>query len=193
MTMGRRRSSANVSRPGEEKLAMHFLGKRSPELEREITDAYAKTGGDIRAMLRPVLLSEEFATSPPILKRPLDLVVSALRAVDATTDANRPLLAQLASMGQPLYEWPMPDGYPSDTQTWAGAMLPRWNFAFALGGGMIEGTSIDLSDMDAETMFGALLGHRPGKADAELIEAMRRAKPEEAVALAIASPEFQWR
>ncbi|MGV3615084.1 MAG: DUF1800 domain-containing protein [Fimbriimonas sp.] len=174
------------------KLAMHFLGKRSPEVEGEIAAAYAKTGGDIRAMLRPVLLSEEFATSPPILKRPLDLVVSALRAVDATTDANRPLLAQLAAMGQPLYEWPMPDGYPSDTQTWAGAMLPRWNFAFALGEGKIEGTSVDLGDMDAKTMFGALLGRRPGNDDV-LIEAMRKAKPEEAMALAVASPEFQWR
>lgn len=176
-----------------QKLATQFLGERSPTVEEKVAAAYRESDGDIRAMLRVILLSEEFLASPPILKRPLDLIASSLRALDATTDGNDPLLRQLAAMGQPLYEWPMPDGYPTDTQSWAGAMLPRWNYAFALGAGQIPGTSAELKDMDVETLFGAVLGHRPGAKDKELIQSMRGAKPEEAVALAIASPEFQWK
>jgi uncharacterized protein (DUF1800 family) len=175
------------------KLSLHFLGQRSPEVENEVAAAYERTGGDIRAMLRPILLAEELRAGPPILKRPLDLAASALRALDASTDGNRPLLAQFAAMGQPLYEWPMPDGYPTDTQTWAGSILPRWNFAFALGEGKIPGTSLALDGMDAETIFGALLGRRPTAADHDLLQAMRQTTPHEAAALAIASPEFQWK
>jgi uncharacterized protein (DUF1800 family) len=176
-----------------QKLAIHFLGERSSSVEAAVAQAYSDTGGDIRAMLRVVLLAEEFQTSPPILKRPLDLVASSLRALDATTDGNDALLKQLAAMGQPLYEWPMPDGYPTDTQSWAGAMLPRWNYAFALGSGGISGTSVGVGEMDTETLFGAVLGRRPTSADAELIAAMRQGTREEAVALAVASPGFQWR
>lgn len=172
------------------KLAIQFLGERSPSVEGRVVKAYESSGGDVREMVRPILMSEEFLAGPPILKRPLDLVVSSLRALDATTDGDDALLGQLAAMGQPLYEWPMPDGYPTDTQSWAGAMLPRWNYAFALGAGRIPGTSLSVEGMETETLFGAVLGRRPLDSDRELVTAMRAG---DAVALAVASPAFQWR
>lgn len=175
------------------KLSIYFLGERNPEVEAQISSAFEATGGDIKAMLRPLLRKEALMAGKPILKRPLDLVASSLRAVDATTDGGRPLHGHLAAMGQPLYEWPMPDGFPTDTQSWSGAMLPRWNYAFALGSGAIGGTAVDLKDITAQRLFGALFGRYPKPDEERLVRAMAEKSPAEATALAVASPAYQWR
>ena len=79
---------------------------------------------------------------PPLLRRPFDLVVAALRATDADTDGGPALQDHLRRMGHALHEWPMPDGYPVKTEAWSSALLPRWGFAHALGHDAIAGTSI---------------------------------------------------
>lgn len=170
------------------KLVRHFTGDGSPRLETTVAAAYQKSGGDIREMVRPILTSDELLSGPAILKRPLDLVASSLRALDASTDGGKPIRDQLAIMGQPLYEWPMPDGFPTDTEAWAGAMLPRWNYAFTLAQGGIGGTSVDLARLAPDVAVSALLGQNMPGTDVRVV-----ASTQEAVALTIASPEFQWR
>lgn len=150
--------------------------ERFPKLEDEVARTYRETGGQIRAMLRPILLSEPFLHGPPMLKRPLDFVASALRGLDADSDAGPALLASLAAMGQAPYEWPMPDGYPTESSAWVGSMLPRWNFAFDLAAGKIEGTGLR-GDVEPDRLVATLLGH-PSPLS---------------IGLAIASPEFQWK
>ena len=171
------------------KFALYFLGRRSPVIEDQVAAAYTKSGGDIRAMLRPILFSSELREGPPVLKRPLDLVASSIRALDATTDAGPPLIAHLTMMGQAACNWPMPDGYPVKSSAWSGSMLPRWNFAFALAQGSISGTSVDDRGLGAEAQAEALLGRRLGPADVALRDAIR----DEGIGVAIAAPEFQWR
>src|SRR5207237_7001865 len=85
------------------KLVHHFLGEESSSLTEELAGIYSRTGGSVKAMLRPLLLSERLVTGPPVLKRPFDFVVSALRTVDADSDGGRHLQQHLAQMGQPLY------------------------------------------------------------------------------------------
>jgi uncharacterized protein (DUF1800 family) len=168
------------------KLVMKFVGERSPKLEAELAGIYLRSNGETRPMMSRILLGKEILDGPPILKRPFDLIVSALRALDATTDGGVGLQDHLRDMGQPLYQWPMPDGYPTDSESWAGTMLPRWLFAFALGSGRISGTGLS-PELDSATIHRALLG--PGdRSEIPLGEAA-----ETVAALCVASPAFQWR
>lgn len=123
------------------KLVKRFVGDASG-LQAKVENAFLASKGDIRATIRPILESSEIVDGPPLLRRPFDLVVAALRGTDADTDAGPALQSHLRTMGQPAHEWPMPDGYPIRTESWASAMLPRWNFAHALATDAIAGTSI---------------------------------------------------
>ena len=81
-----------------------------------------------------------------MLRRPADLVVASLRATGAETDAGAALRGHLRAMGQPPYEWPMPDGYPVAGREWHSGLLARWSFAHALAHGHIGGTSVASQD-----------------------------------------------
>ena len=121
-------------------------------------------------------------------------------------------------MGQPLYQWPMPDGFPEKASAWTGALLPRWNFALALAANDISGTSVELTSLLPDrlrTSHGAtvdslieLLGGVPApvsplmSARAAIVSHLDRARADgvpadrrlaEAAGLLIASPEYQWR
>jgi hypothetical protein len=73
----------------------------------------------------------------------------------------------------------MPDGYPEKNLAWTGSLLARWNFAIALTSGGVAATQID-TDKDAAQALLAPLPEFSGK-------------PEERLALALASPDFQWK
>lgn len=168
------------------KLVRYFVGQRHASLEGEVAEAYRTTNGDIRAMLRPILLSKAFLVAPPMVKRPLDLVASALGALDGSTDAGPALQAHLSAMGQQPYEWPMPDGYPKETSAWSGSMLPRWQFAFALANDEIAGTRLEGRGLELEGKAAALYGRPPSEAT---MAAIRHG----GLGVALASPEYQWR
>ena len=161
------------------KLVRYFYGddEHSAALTERVATSYEKSGGAIPAMLRTLLTAPEFESAPPILKRPFDYTISALRATNTLTDGSLGVQDHLTHMGQPLYEWPMPDGYPEKTQAWTGSLLARWNFAIALTAGEIKSTQID---KEAAT---ALLAPLPAYSG----------KPEEQLALALAGPAFQWK
>lgn len=144
------------------RLTAYFHGSGDALTEKSAAEAYLRSKGDIRETLKPILLSPRLGEGDPFLRRPLDLLVAALKATGAETDAGAPLRTHLRAMGQPLYEWPMPDGYPLSERAWNAGFLPRWSFAYALAHGSIEGTSLPE-------------GSRPAD-----------------LALALAAPEFQW-
>ena len=147
------------------KLVRHFYGEGgdAQTLEKKVAATYQKTNGDIRAMVTTLLTAPELHDAPPMIKRPLDFLVSALRETNAKTNAAPALQRHLSAMGQGLYEWPMPDGYPDRTAAWMGSLLARWNFALALAFNTIEGTRVEST------------------------------RSRDDLALYLASPEFQWR
>ena len=102
---------------------------------------YGQTGGDIKSVLRPLLLSPELLQSPPILKRPFDYAVSALRAFNVDTDGGIGVQNHLEAMGEPLFAWPMPDGFPEGTRAWTGALIPA--LELRAGPGRAEGREHD--------------------------------------------------
>ncbi len=185
------------------KLCHYFLGDDGEKWIGRTEETYQKTKGDIPSMIRPILLSKELIDSPPILKRPFDFLVSALRALDADTDGGTAIQEHLFKMGEPLYQWPMPDGYPTRTSAWTGSMLPRWNYAYELAAGKIGGTGIDwnrLQDgMNSEKMFELTHSRRPSRMDGELMSQIDKefsaGKDGHVGAgfLCLASPSFQWR
>lgn len=128
------------------RLTLFLCGTPSAAVEGEMGRAFLQSRGDVRAMLRPLLVSEHFVEAPPVLRRPADLVVASLRATGAQTDAGGALRGYLRAMGQPPYEWPMPDGYPVAGREWHSGLLARWSFAHALAHGKIEGTSLKTDD-----------------------------------------------
>ena len=124
------------------RLTLFFLGSPHPEIAAKAAEAFLKSRGDLRATLRPILMSEAMADAPPVLRRPFDALVASIKATGAETDAGAALRGHLRAMGQPLYEWPMPDGYPLAERAWGSGLIPRWNFARALAHGEISGTTI---------------------------------------------------
>jgi uncharacterized protein (DUF1800 family) len=185
------------------KICTHFLGTDADKWIDQTAKTYLATKGDIPSMVKPILLSDDLLESPPILKRPFDYMVAALRALDADTDGGAAIQDHLVKMGEPLYQWPMPDGYPVRTSAWTGSMLPRWNFAHALVNGKIGGTHVDWDalnpDKDAERTFEITHARRPTDQDRELLNlvALEFRQGEEghegAGFLCLAAPSFQWR
>ncbi|MBV9851404.1 MAG: DUF1800 domain-containing protein [Armatimonadetes bacterium] len=187
------------------KLCVHFLGTVPEVWVSRLAAVYAQTGGDIKALLRPLLTSPDLQAAPPILKRPLDYAVSALRAWNADTDGGPSVQRHLEAMGQPLFAWPMPDGFPEKASAWTGSLIPRWNFALALTGNQVENTTLD---WDALAGAGRAAGLGPHEALLTLAFGCRAAEPalaslracqqahsdvREYAALALMSPQFQWR
>jgi uncharacterized protein (DUF1800 family) len=204
------------------KLCRRYLGHAPGAVVQKAADAYLKNDTSIQAMLKPILLDAllEPSLCRPVVKRPIEYAVSALRVLGADADGGAGLQKHLADMGQPLYQWPMPDGFPEKASAWTGSLLSRWNFALALTSNAIPGIKANLNlPLEAakvdkgsdEAKLNALLEtvlHQPAdsKAVYPLREQVRRhiARAREAkvseqmilsetVALLIASPHFQER
>lgn len=169
------------------KLGEHFLGTRTGPAVDQAERAFRESEGNIRATLGPILDPDALTDAPPLIKRPVDYVVSSLRAVAAETDGGPPLMRHLAAMGQPLHEWPMPDGFPTDTAAWSGSMLARWNFAHALVTGGIGGTQVALDRLSGRGEGATLAGVVP------LSEEARDPDPAMQATLALCQPDFMWR
>jgi len=192
-----------------EKLCRRFVAESPPDSIVTSTAAeFTRSNGDIKALVRHILSSEEFAASAGAkVKRPLRFVVSALRAVGAEVRAGRSELGALERMGHVPYSHPTPDGYPDEAEPWMGTILWRWNFALALGTNTLDKTKVDLpglvkrTGLDPKTASPAELaplffGRAATEAERRAIDAYAaggngRTAKEEAVSLLVASPAFQ--
>lgn len=138
------------------KLCVRFVSYDPPApIVDRVAAEFTRTGGDIKAMLRLLLNSQEFlASAGQLTKRPFRFIVSSLRSLAADThiQANRnshgPLLEYLGRMGQGLFQYPTPDGYPDEEAPWMGTLLWRWNFAMDLASGKMSGdVRVPLEDL----------------------------------------------
>jgi uncharacterized protein (DUF1800 family) len=132
------------------KLVRRFLSDHPPRsLVDRVAKVYTKTDGDIRQMLKAIFTSKEFYSPEAYrakIKSPFELVVSAIRAFGGDTTGSPRLAQFIARMGQPLYQYQPPTGYPDRAEQWVntGALLERLNFGLALSANRIAGTTIDL-------------------------------------------------
>jgi len=185
------------------KLCRRFVADDPPAaLVAQVAKRFEETDGDIKALLRTILGSDEFQASRGTrLKRPFRFVVSALRAMAADTHAKKPLLRYLERLGQPLFQYPTPDGYSDDPAPWMGTLLWRWNFAFALTGGDMPSVKVDLAAAERalsdigppslERAFSYLVGRAPRDAESSALEAAWRRDRTHAFGLMLSTPAFQ--
>ncbi len=171
------------------KLCGFFLGDSAPRATAAVEMAFLDTGGSVKAMLQALFATGAWRDGAPVAKRPFDYAVSAVRALDGHTDGGRPLQDHLAAMGQAPHQWPMPDGYPIETEAWTGTLLARWNFALDLTRGGIGGTQVEVDRLERRGLTTEGLA---GPTHSRLIES-GTTSAEERWALALASPAFQWR
>lgn len=132
------------------KLARRFISDNPPQpvIDRAAA-VFLKTDGSIRETLRAIVTSPEFfsdTTYRAKLRSPFEYVAAAMRALNAETDGDRPVLDAIARMGQPLFGRITPDGYADRSDQWlsSGAMIARFNFAGALATNRLKGTKIDV-------------------------------------------------
>ena len=192
------------------KLARRFIADGPPhELIEKATQTFLSTQGDIKSVLRVILL-DGLPLAQPKYKRPANFILSALRMLNVETDAVA-LHDYLLRMGQLYFNWPTPDGYPDHGTAWQSNLMPRWQFAFELIRNEIKDTKHNLTDLldisstgilqdDVDALASLLLGAPVERvARDELIASVRSAgaSSEETLqiiaASLIASPAFQWR
>lgn len=115
------------------KLCVRFVSDQPPAaLVSRMASTWLSTGGDIKAILRVLFLSSEFAESAnEKLRRPFDFAVGALRATGTTFTDFWSLYYVLSLLGQVPYDWDPPNGYPDVGAAWinSNGVLARWNVA----------------------------------------------------------------
>lgn len=192
------------------KLACRFIADDPPpELVAKAAQTFLQTNGDIKSVLRVILL-DGLPLARPKYKRPANFVLSALRMLNAETNGAA-VHEHLLRMGQAYFNWPTPDGYPDHNEAWQGNLMPRWQFAFELIRNEIKGTKHNLRDLldasstgvlhdDVDALASLLLGAPLERLTRdELIDSVTLAGVAEEEALQIitasliASPAFQWR
>lgn len=197
------------------KLVRRFVSDQpSDALVARVAQSFTESNGDIKTTLRTLFNSDEFANAPLKLKRPYTLVVSALRGLgaDIGLDGYEQIGIWLRQMGQVPFLWPMPDGFPDVASAWLGNLLPRWKFCGALVSGM-EGVHIpytklaelgNIEEGRSAVVFAhqLLTGQEPSAerlnaladhvGNGDLTTPASREKLREAIALILASPEFQY-
>jgi uncharacterized protein (DUF1800 family) len=181
----------------------------TPEMVDRVAEVYTSTRGDIKSMVRACLDPSYLVQAPAKLKRPFHFLASALRGLGPLATVNRvaTLSRQLTTLGQPLFLWETPDGYPDHVDYWAGNVLPRWNAAVTLANAssssdiildvtplMRLGTAEAVVAEIGRSLFGDELSTRTRE---ELVAYLRSAptnatRIRETIALAISSSEFQW-
>jgi uncharacterized protein (DUF1800 family) len=84
------------------------------------------------------------------IKSPFELAVSALRAMNADVVRPREVIEWIRKIGQPLYAYQAPTGFPDRAESWinTGSLLNRMNFGLNLALGNIAGVKFDLAALN---------------------------------------------
>lgn len=153
------------------KLAVRFVSDDPPEeLVDRLSVTFVESGGDMRAMLRQIVRSPGFWASDARrakIKTPFELAASSLRALGADLRNPGQLNRWITRMGQPLYRYQAPTGFPDRAEMWvnAGSLLHRMNFGISLAAGQVKGVRIDYG-----VFVGAEGRHEPESPEAALAE-----------------------
>jgi len=130
-------------------LAIRFVSDSPPEtLVRKMAAAFTRTDGDLREVMRTMIEAREFwdpANFRSKVKSPLEMEISAVRAVNADVDFAQALANQLNPLGEPLYRKLEPTGYSNRSTDWmnSASLLARLNFSMALVQNKIGGVKVD--------------------------------------------------
>jgi len=187
-------------------LAIRFVSDNPPdELIDRMAATFTKTGGDLREVMRTMLNSDEFWAASNFrskLKSPLEMVVSAVRAVNGDVDNAQQMANLMNTLGEPLYLKIEPTGYTNRGADWlnSASLLARMNFANTLAQGKIGGVKVDLTQFSgnaAEIEHNILLTDASAASqsaiEAGIAESNQPTAGPRIAGLTLGSPDFQRR
>jgi uncharacterized protein (DUF1800 family) len=140
------------------KLVRRFVDENPPvALVDAATDTFLRTGGDLREVLRTILLSDDFLARPPRtkLKRPLVLIASTIRALRLEIQDDVEFYrSYLWLLGELPYWAGDPRGYSENSAQWLapGALLNRLEFV-RLAAERAQAAGLDLGVSGSESSF----------------------------------------
>ncbi|WP_040626322.1 DUF1800 domain-containing protein [Mucilaginibacter paludis] len=136
------------------KLAVRFVNDAPPQtLLNKMAQSFTEHDGDIKQVLITMASSPEFWSAQSLrekTKSPFELAISSVRALHATIKQPYQLYAWITKMGQKMYFYQAPTGFPDKGQYWinTGALLNRMNFGLALATQRIPGITFDLAALN---------------------------------------------
>jgi uncharacterized protein (DUF1800 family) len=169
------------------KLVQHFVADTPPaDSVRRIEAVLRATRGDLgAASMELTRLPAAWAQGLSKIRSPQDLLVATMRASGLPPERMPNLIGLLGGLGQPVFNAPLPNGWPDNAAEWAGpeALLRRVDWAY----GFANRPELPEPMQFADDALGSLL--TPSTA-----EQIRRAgSRRDAITLLISSPEFQRR
>lgn len=170
-----------------------------------VASVYSSTQGDIPSMIRAILTPENLLAAPAKFRRPYTFVLASLRATNPGILRLQNVTGTwLRTVGQSLFAWGPPDGYPDTADYWSGGALQRWNFAIYLATNTAD-VPVDINKFTptsptnlVDSINTALFaGEMPDALRSQLLTYAQGAtltatRARETLALAMSSSTFQW-
>lgn len=132
------------------KIAVRFVSDSPPkQLVDRMAATFTEKGGNISEVLLTMVSSPEFWSKEALrekTKSPFELAISAVRSLNADIRQPFQLNIWINKMGQKMYFYQAPTGFPDKGQYWinTGSLLNRMNFGLALASQRIPGIRINL-------------------------------------------------
>jgi len=158
------------------KLALRFVNDHpSQKLIDKMAKTFMSTDGNIKQVMMCMASSPEFWDKDALrekTKSPFELAMSAVRSLNADITDPYQLFGWINRMGQKMYYYQAPTGFPDRGQYWinTGALLNRMNFGLALAAQRIPGVKINLAALNHH--------HEPESAEMALLTYSKLIMPE---------------
>lgn len=158
------------------KIATRFVSDNPPQsLIDKMAKTFLSSNGNIRSVLITMVSAPEFWSTNALrekTKSPFELAISAVRSLDAKINQPYQLYTWINKMGQQMYYYQAPTGFPDRGQYWinTGSLLNRMNFGLALASQRIPGVTFNLAAMNNN--------HEPESAEAALVIYSKKMMPE---------------
>lgn len=165
------------------KIAVRFVNDQpAATLVDKMTETFLRTKGDIKEVMITMASAPEFWSAEALrekTKSPFELAISAVRTLDARISQPYQLFSWINRMGQKIYYYQAPTGFPDRGQYWinTGALLNRMNFGLALASQRIPGVKVDLAALNDH--------HEPESAEAALMTYSSLIMPERSISSAV--------
>lgn len=146
--------NASTAKFISKKIAVRFVSDNPPQtLIDKMAKSFVQNDGDIKQVLITMASSPEFWSKEALrekTKSPFELAISSVRALNATVQQPYQLNTWITKMGQKIYYYQAPTGFPDQGQYWinTGSLLNRMNFGLAISSQRIPGTRIDLKALN---------------------------------------------
>jgi uncharacterized protein (DUF1800 family) len=158
------------------KLAVRFVNDNpSPALVDKMAKTFLSKDGSMKEVLIAMATSPEFWSKEALrekTKSPFELAISSVRTLDAKVLQPYQLYQWITRMGQKMYFYQAPTGFPDNGKYWinTGSLLNRMNFGLALASNRIPGVTVDLYALNDH--------HEPESAEAALATYGKMIMPE---------------